>query len=145
MSRRSKLTKKVRQHRSYLRHVETHPDFMVEHIRHMKVWKAANPERYMVNKARCRAKRLGRPFSISVSDIQIPKVCPILGIPLFWGDEQKSDNSPSLDCLIPSLGYVPGNVAVISMRANRLKGDGSWSELEKIANWVRKEVIRVAR
>ena len=145
MSRRSNIPKAVRAHRSYVHHLETHPDFMVNRIRHMKIWKAKNPERYIINKARCRAKRLGRPFSLTVGDIHIPEICPVLGIPLFWGNEQKSDNSPSLDCLIPRLGYVPGNVCVISMRANRLKGDGSWEELEKITNWVRNEVLYASR
>lgn len=132
-------------HRTYLRYVAKHPDFIPTKIRHMKIWKAAHPEQWMLNKARDRAKRNGKPFSITVADIHVPKRCPILGIPLFWGNEQKSENSPSLDCLIPHLGYVPGNVFVMSMRANRLKGDGSWQELKKISDWVRKEVLRAAR
>jgi hypothetical protein len=140
-----KGTPKERRHRAYQKRVQKDPDFIPGIIRHMKIWKAANPERYILNKARCRAKRLRRPFTITLADIRIPAICPVLGIPLFWGDEQKSDNSPSLDCLLPHLGYTQGNVFVISMRANRLKGDGSWVELEKIANWVREKVIHAAR
>jgi len=111
----------------------------------MKRWKSVHPKRYMVNKARQRAKLRGLPFSITADDIHIPQVCPVLGIPLFWGDEQKSDNSPSLDCLIPNLRYVRGNIFVISTRANRIKNDASWEELERVAKWVRDEVTYVAR
>ena len=41
--------------------------------------------------------------------------CPVLGIDLVWGDKTKSHrgprmNSPSLDRLVPDLGYIRGNV-----------------------------------
>ena len=56
----------------------------------------------------------------------IPDVCPVLGIPLDQdpkGKGERSDNSPSLDKFIPSLGYVKGNIHIISWRANHLKND----------------------
>lgn len=40
--------------------------------------------------------------------------------------------SPSLDKIIPSLGYVPGNVRIISARANLLKNDATVDELRAI-------------
>jgi hypothetical protein len=118
--------------------VKNDSDFLPRIVRHMKIWKAKNPKQYIINKARCRAKRKRVPFNLTVRDIRIPKKCPVLGIPVFWGDERKSDNSPSLDCFIPRYGYVSGNVFVISMRANRLKGDASLSEVKKIARWMRR-------
>ena len=49
------------------------------------------------------------------------------------------DNSPTLDRIVPELGYVPGNVAVISWKANRLKGNNTDPELfEKVAKYIRK-------
>jgi hypothetical protein len=123
------------------RYEKEHPDYFA---RFMKRWKSVHPKRYMVNKARDRAKKLGRPFDITAEDIHVPKVCPVLGIPLFWGDEQKSDNSPSLDCLIPVLGYVRGNIFVISTRANRIKNDATLDELEKITNWTRERLTNAA-
>ena len=41
-------------------------------------------------------------------------------------------SSPSLDRIIPSLGYVKGNIRVISFRANTLKNNATLSELELI-------------
>ena len=40
---------------------------------------------------------------------------------------------------MPELGYVKGNVQVISWRANRLKSDGLPEEWTKIAEWCQKE------
>lgn len=37
-------------------------------------------------------------------------------------------------------GYVPGNVVVMSYRANRLKNDGTAEEHEIIAAWMRKNL-----
>lgn len=45
------------------------------------------------------------------------------------------NNSPSLDRIRNELGYVRGNVIVISNRANRLKSDASIEELRDIASF----------
>lgn len=63
-------------------------------------------------------------------------VCPALGIPLAKGNKHRRDNSPSFDCFIPSLGYVPGNVYVISWRANRLKNNATTAEIQALAAWM---------
>jgi len=89
------------------------------------------PVKFMVTAARKRAKDKGLPFNIEESDLIIPAACPVLGIPLIVGEAQ-SDNSPSLDRLIPELGYIKGNVRVISRRANRIKNDATPDELYKV-------------
>lgn len=48
-----------------------------------------------------------------------------------------SDSIPSLDRLDSTRGYVRGNVAVISWRANKLKNSARVEELERIAAWMR--------
>ena len=47
-----------------------------------------------------------------------------------------SANSPSLDRIIPDLGYVEGNVAFISGAANTLKLNRTPIILRKIADFV---------
>jgi hypothetical protein len=82
-----------------------------------------------------RAKRTNTPFNIEPSDIVVPTHCPILGIPLRVRVGQGKgyhDNSPSLDRINPRLGYVKGNVRVISNRANLLKSNASSEELVKV-------------
>ena len=86
--------------------------------------------------ARRRAKNKGLPCTITEADTAVPEVCPVLGLTFTPGVGKNCDTSVSLDRLIPSLGYVPGNVAVISWRANRLKGDATAEELRKIADWM---------
>ena len=47
---------------------------------------------------------------------------------------------PSLDRIIPTKGYIPGNIAVISQRANCIKSDATSEEIEAVHNWLlRKE------
>jgi hypothetical protein len=64
-----------------------------------------------------------------------PTHCPILGIELTRGDQTLTSNF-SIDRIDNSLGYIKGNIQIISNRANRLKSDASKEELYKLAKWV---------
>ena len=90
----------------------------------------------MLRAAKCRAKERNVPFNLTADDITIPECCPILGIPLYHSAGKATDNSPSLDRVIPSLGYVTGNVRVISNRANRIKFDATLDELQAIVQYL---------
>lgn len=97
------------------------------------------PVRYrMWEHAKKRAAKAGIPFDIEPTDVVIPEMCPLLGTPLTAGTRKAHANSPSLDRIIPSLGYVKGNVWVISYRANAIKNDASVEELEMIASNLRR-------
>lgn len=92
----------------------------------------------MFLRAKSRAKDRELTFDIDISDITIPEVCPILGIPLFCtvGKSGAYKNSPSLDRIDNSLGYVKGNVWVISQLANAMKCHANSEELKAFANWI---------
>jgi hypothetical protein len=90
----------------------------------------------LLHAAKARAKRDGFPCTIEESDITIPDVCPVLGIPLKRGVGASTEASPTLDKLIPALGYVRGNVRVISFRANRLKNDATLDELKALVRYL---------
>lgn len=90
----------------------------------------ANFKKTMLQNAQKRARQGGYPCTITVDDIVIPEYCPLLGIKLHSGRPLAA--SPSLDKIKPELGYVPGNVWVISHRANALKGDASLEELKML-------------
>lgn len=72
--------------------------------------------------ARRRAKKSGLEFTISVDDVPIPEACPVLGIPLYVGDGKQGHNSPSIDRIDNTKGYVPENVWVVSLKVNLAKG-----------------------
>ena len=90
------------------------------------------PQLAMLKSSKSRAKRYGIQFNLDESDIVIPNQCPILGIKLSLGNTNAEPNSPSLDRIRPHLGYVKGNVWVISYRANRIKCDASLEELKML-------------
>lgn len=100
-------------------------------------WRRRNPKKVLVLAARSRAKRNGLPFDITVESLKWPERCPILGIVLDYtrtptGSRRLRSNFPTLDRRRNDLGYVVGNVFVISHRANRLKSDASPAELEAL-------------
>lgn len=83
----------------------------------------------MLSDAKVRASKRGLEFNLELMDIIVPAMCPYLNIPLDTNNSCKRDNSPTLDRIVPELGYVQGNVEVISERANRIKNDANSSEL----------------
>lgn len=91
--------------------------------------------------ARTRAAKDGTPFKLSIDDFEIPSRCPVLDIPIRCGKAVSTDNSPTLDKIIPEIGYVSGNVVVISNRANRLKSNASWLELRKLTQFFEDLII----
>ena len=63
--------------------------------------------------------------------------CPIFKTPMKIGTGGRGDGYNShLDRIIPELGYVAGNVAWISGRANRIKYNATVNELRSIADWL---------
>ena len=88
----------------------------------------------LLENAKRRAKKKNLEFSITLDDFEIPKLCPLLGSQLqLGGDGLFNMNSPSLDRIDNSRGYVKGNVAVISLKANKIKSDLSIDELRFLA------------
>lgn len=102
-----------------------------------------NPAKMLWHSTRKRAKGYanGRKleFTLKVSDIIVPAVCPILGIPLYFACEEVgskanrwNEHTPSIDRIDSSRGYTPDNIVVVSWRANRIKCDATVEELRRI-------------
>ena len=82
--------------------------------------------------AKKRAKGSGVNFSLSIEDIIVPDICPVLGIKIEKGIGKLTHASPTIDRIHPERGYIKGNIRVISHRANLLKSDATTEELEKV-------------
>lgn len=91
--------------------------------------------RGVLHTIKTRSARKNIPYNITEKDISIPEVCPVFGIALKWGDKL-SDSTPSVDRMVPSIGYVKGNCKVISMRANRLKNNASLEEMKRLVEYM---------
>lgn len=107
-------------------------------VEYHKSYRERNPEQMLLSSARSRAKKKNIPFSITIKDIDIPDVCPILGIPLVRHFDQHGglDDSPSIDRIVPELGYVPGNIQVVSRLANSMKSNATKEQLLLFAEWI---------
>ncbi len=99
-------------------------------------WRKENPERHLLNNTRSRSKQRGIPFNLSLSDIVIPAICPALGTQLVYTAGAIGPNTPSLDKFTPDLGYVRGNVFVISQLANAIKNNATWQQVRAVADWM---------
>lgn len=89
-----------------------------------------------------KCKRLSIPYTLSLDYlISIFELyCPILGLKLNYLNKSIQDDSPSLDRLIPNLGYIKGNVHVISNKANVIKSRATHEEIRKVADWVKEKI-----
>lgn len=106
-----------------------------------KKYKRRRPQKTcLIRNARERARKRGLPCTITVADLVWPSHCPVLGIELNYRKPGEighpGPNSPSLDRWDNTKGYVPGNVFVISFRANSLKNSGTYAEILKVAKYL---------
>lgn len=95
-----------------------------------------DPRKALLRGARKRAENKFLEFDLTVDDVPIPSVCPVLGVPMSIGRGVYHAGSPTLDRLDNSKGYVKGNVRVISFRANSLKSDATVEELQAVLRYM---------
>jgi hypothetical protein len=96
-----------------------------------------------LNNARFRAIRENVKFNLVLQDLIdiATDECPIFHTPFVWGVSglgkgKTRPDSPTLDRILPELGYVKGNIAFLSQRANRIKDNGTMQEHYNIADWI---------
>jgi hypothetical protein len=122
----------------YYTQKQQNPNFLKLHAeRERAIRRTENGcKRGLYNRAKSRAKRFKLDFNITLNDIIVPKICPILGMPLMVS-EKMSDCSPSLDRINCTQGYIKGNIQVISAKANTIKSNASLEEIEKVFNYMK--------
>lgn len=122
---RTKCQRHIDQHNATSHRAEQNPESKVSKL---------------IRAAAYRSRKQGIPFALTIDDLlPLPTVCPVLGFELVFAHRTRAGrrDGPSLDRLIPALGYVRGNVRIISMRANHIRNDATASELEAVAKYAR--------
>ena len=96
--------------------------------------------------ARGRTEGSEIPFDITNAYVYsiLPTACPVFGTPfIFRGNKKVGPESPTLDRIVPALGYVEGNIAVISMKANAIKSNANAEEIQKVADWLKLQETKI--
>lgn len=96
--------------------------------------------RYLLRIARSRAKEIGVECTITVEDIPLVHVCPVTGRNLRKNRGQLDADSYTLDRVDPSLGYVVGNVRILSWKANNAKYNLTLDEAERLVAYMKGEI-----
>ena len=102
---------------------------------------------FILAKVKHRAKKQNSMFDLDLDFLKsiATDECPVFKTPFVWGHGNgKNPYRPSLDKVIPELGYVKYNVVFISLKANMIKQDIAEKELYAVADWLhdkRKEVL----
>lgn len=93
--------------------------------------------------ARSRARLENLPFDLTYEYLLsiATDECPIFKTPFTWGESKLGKgktrlDTPQLDRIVPELGYVIGNVAFLSRKANKMKDNGTMQEHYAIADWI---------
>lgn len=128
---KEKLKQKQKEHRN-----KNKEKLKIKDSIRRKIYKEQNPKSVMLYSAKQRAKKNNLEFNITENDFEIPEFCPILGLKLTFEEGKPSDSSASLDKIIPELGYVVGNVQVISRLANMMKSKATVEQLRLFALWI---------
>jgi hypothetical protein len=119
-----------------------------------RIYDKANPIKvqtaHMICGARKRAKKKNLEFNINSEYIRslVVSHCPVFGIPLEWSchrgehGNKPLENSPSLDRIDPTKGYIKGNVWIISNKANTTKSNSTHEELKLVTKAVGEAIVK---
>ena len=106
-----------------------------------KMWRATkrgHASKYL-SAAKNRATKQNLPFDLDLDFLVsiATDECPVFKTPFIWGQSNGAHPyRPSLDRVIPELGYVKSNVVFISFKANIIKQDVTEKELYAVADWL---------
>jgi hypothetical protein len=102
-------------------------------IKH-KEWSKRTVQNRLLSRAKDRSRKLGLDCNLELEDIIIPKECPLLNTPFQYGSQKDKWRTYSIDRIDNSLGYIKGNIQIISYLANTMKSSASKEQLLTFAN-----------
>jgi hypothetical protein len=126
-----KFKERIRKQERYHRELKFDGIYKEKIAKATRKWQLKNPEKYMWSRSKQSAIKYNIPFNIEPEDIFIPGVCPIMKVPMVVGTR----HTPSVDRIIPELGYTKGNIWVISKIANMMKSNSTPEERVKFSEY----------
>lgn len=98
-----------------------------------------NRAKYLYSRIKLRCEKRGVPFDLDKFDGELNEriekgVCELTGLPLRLDHGTRAWNSPSLDRINPSDGYVYSNIRVVCFAVNAALGDWGEEVLKTIAS-----------
>ena len=102
-------------------------------------WRKRNPFRF-----KCTSKKLDcakRDIVFDLTPEYLESIwtgkCAVLDVDMDILTHKNDLYAPQLDRIDPNSGYVEGNVAWLSRRANNIKGNAAVEELEAVLKWMK--------
>lgn len=114
------------------------PEFKAEFRKKVSKYRRADYRPDMLARAKRRAEDLSLPFDLTKDDVPLTTHCPVFGFAFEPGRGKVCMTTPTLDRIIPELGYVKGNVIVVSFKANLIKSSATPEEIMKVAKFYRR-------
>lgn len=99
----------------------------------VKLWAS-----YTARNLRVRAEKNGLEYLMNPAMLRAiwTDECPVFKVPFEFGHHHYR---PSIDRIVPSRGYVPGNIRLISMLANQVKSDATTAQVYQVFKWMEKQ------
>jgi hypothetical protein len=96
----------------------------------------------LLRECKTRSERKNTFCNLEKADIKelMTNTCPALGIELIIGKEDWG-NSPTIDRIDNTKGYVKGNIIVVSMLANCIKNQATPDQILKVGNFYCRKVL----
>lgn len=122
-------------------HSRCKPCYFERNKEYQKKYRKNNRFAIRMRSCRARAKEFNLPYDLDEDYLKSiwTGVCPAFGVEIDINAKKGEPHSAQLDRIVPSLGYVRGNVIWLSERANRIKDDATAEELEKLAQWLKSQ------
>lgn len=128
---RSKTEHRMNRSRENVRKKRLDPEYREKERQVNKATRERNRIVYLLRAAKDRAIEQGLEFNITKDDLLIPSHCPIFGTKF----QMYTWYAASIDRKDSTKGYIPGNVWVISRKANSMKLNATPEELKKFSEY----------
>lgn len=102
-------------------------------IRYAEIYDKKTHARRLLSTIRKKCKEKNIKFNLSIYDIVIPEYCPVLGFKIMKGSGSPTD--VTTDRIRPELGYVKGNIIIVSRLANQIKSTGTSEQIATVARF----------